>query len=93
MILLFFGVGVLELNKLAVFEENDVERACFYHLVPSGRGEGIFDEDLTHVQSREAIETIMARTKAFKEQGRETDILTVDNHVDGIYLYLKLLDY
>ena len=86
------GKNVQDLDALFnFFEENNVERACFYHLVPSGRGEGIFNEDLTHAQSREAIETIMARTKAFKEQGRETDILTVDNHVDGIYLYLKLL--
>jgi hypothetical protein len=23
--------------------------------------------------------------------GRKTDILTVDNHVDGVYIYLKLL--
>jgi radical SAM protein with 4Fe4S-binding SPASM domain len=73
------------------FEEYGIERACFYHLVPSGRGQIISDDDLTHAQSREAIEMIMARTKAFKEAGRKTDILTVDNHVDGIYLYLKLL--
>ncbi|HEG43009.1 MAG TPA: radical SAM protein [Phycisphaerales bacterium] len=73
------------------FEEYGIERACFYHLVPSGRGQVISDDDLTHAQSREAIEMIMARTKAFKEAGRKTDILTVDNHVDGIYLYLKLL--
>jgi len=73
------------------FEDNGIERACFYHLVPSGRGEGIFNEDLTHAQSRAAIERILARTKAFKEAGKTTDILTVDNHVDGVYLYLKLL--
>lgn len=73
------------------FDENNIERACFYHLVPSGRGEGIFEEDLTHAQSREAIERILARTKAFKDAGKVTDILTVDNHVDGVYVYLKLL--
>ena len=73
------------------FEQYGIERACFYHLVPSGRGQIISDDDLTHAQSREAIELIMAKTKAFKEAGRKTDILTVDNHVDGIYLYLKLL--
>jgi radical SAM protein with 4Fe4S-binding SPASM domain len=74
------------------FNENGIERACFYHLVPSGRGEGMFsDDDLTHAQSREAIERILARTKEFNDAGKTTDILTVDNHVDGIYLYLKLL--
>ncbi len=73
------------------FEEEGIERACFYHLVPSGRGAGIATEDLTHAQSRAAIETILAKTRRFKEIGKKTDILTVDNHVDGIYLYLKLL--
>ena len=32
----------------------------------------------------------MAKTKQYKQAGRKTDILTVDNHVDGVYLYLKL---
>jgi radical SAM protein with 4Fe4S-binding SPASM domain len=73
------------------FEKESIERACFYHLVPSGRGQDIFGDDLTHVQSRGAIETILAETKAFKQAGRKTDILTVDNHVDGVYLYLKLV--
>ena len=73
------------------FEQEGVERACFYHLVPSGRGEAIASDDLTHAQSRQAIETIMAKTKHLQDLGRKTDILTVDNHVDGIYLYLKLL--
>ena len=74
------------------FDANGIERACFYHLVPSGRGEGMFsDDDLTHTQSRDAVERIMARTKAFKDAGKTTDILTVDNHADGVYLYLKLL--
>ncbi len=73
------------------FEKENIERACFYHLVPSGRGGDISGEDLTHAQSREAIELILAKTKELQASGRKTDILTVDNHVDGIYLYLKLL--
>jgi radical SAM protein with 4Fe4S-binding SPASM domain len=73
------------------FEKEGIERACFYHLVPSGRGQDMFGDDLTHAQSRLAIETILAKTKAFKNAGKNTDILTVDNHVDGVYLYLKLL--
>ncbi|MHC4114224.1 MAG: radical SAM protein [Planctomycetota bacterium] len=73
------------------FETEAIERACFYHFVPSGRGVAIASDDLTHSQSRAAIETILAKTRQFKEAGRKTDILTVDNHVDGVYLYLKLL--
>lgn len=74
------------------FESENIERACFYHFVPCGRGRSIADEDLTHGQSREAVETILAKTKLYKQAGRKTDILTVDNHVDGVYLYLKLLE-
>ena len=74
------------------FDAEGIERACFYHFVPSGRGGTIATDDLTHAQSRDAIDTILAKTKQFKEAGRRTDILTVDNHVDGVYLYLKLLD-
>lgn len=74
------------------FEAENIERACFYHLVPSGRGGAISTEDLTHAQSREAIEMIMAKTEQYKQAGKKTDILTVDNHVDGVYLYLKLLE-
>ncbi len=78
-------------NLFDFFEAEAVERACFYHLVPSGRGAGIASENLTATQSRAAVETILAQTRQFKEAGRKTDILTVDNHVDGVYLYLKLL--
>jgi radical SAM protein with 4Fe4S-binding SPASM domain len=73
------------------FEKENIERVCFYHLVPSGRGADIAGEDLTHAQSRNAIETILAKAQKFKQAGKKTDILTVDNHVDGVYLYLKLL--
>ena len=73
------------------FEAEGVERVCFYHLVPSGRGAAIASEDLTHAQTREALDRILARARFFKQAGRKTDILTVDNHVDGVYLYRKLL--
>jgi len=85
--------NVHDLESLFNFFENEnIERACFYHLVPSGRGGAISAEDLTHAQSRAAIEMIMAKTRKYKEQGKKTDILTVDNHVDGVYIYLKLLE-
>ena len=72
------------------FEAENIERACFYHFVPSGRGGTMADEDLTHAQTRDAVDMILAKTRSFKEAGRKTDILTVDNHVDGVYTYLRL---
>ncbi len=83
--------NVQDLESLfGFFESENIERACFYHFVPSGRGGKMASEDLTHAQSREAVDMIMAKTRQYKQAGKKTDILTVDNHVDGIYLYLKL---
>jgi radical SAM protein with 4Fe4S-binding SPASM domain len=85
------GKNVQDLESLFdFFEAEQIERACFYHFVPSGRGGTMADEDLTHAQTRDAVEMILAKTKLYKQAGRTTDILTVDNHVDGVYLYLKL---
>lgn len=87
------GQNVQDLEALFdFFEAEGIERACFYHLVPSGRGGDMSGERLTSAQSRAAMEIILAKTKQFKEAGKATDILTVDNHVDGVYLYLKLLE-
>jgi radical SAM protein with 4Fe4S-binding SPASM domain len=84
--------NVQDLEKLFDFlERQRIERACFYHLVPSGRGAALTDWALNHTQTRAAVETILAGTKQLKNSGRKTDILTVDNHVDGVYVYLKLL--
>jgi len=80
-----------DLEKIFDFiEEENINRACFYHLVYSGRGKDITKDDLTHEESRHAMDIILKRTKDFSERGLNKEILTVDNHVDGIYLYLKL---
>jgi Fe-coproporphyrin III synthase len=71
-------------------EEEKIPRACFYHLVYSGRGSKISKDDLTHEETRNALDIILRRTKDFVDRGLQKDILTVDNHVDGPYLYLKL---
>ena len=81
-----------ELDKIFDFiEAEKINRVCFYHLVYSGRGSKMIDEDLTPVQSRAAMDKIIARTKDFERRGLEKEILTVDNHCDGVYMYLKNL--
>jgi radical SAM protein with 4Fe4S-binding SPASM domain len=70
-------------------EREDVDRACFYHLVPSGRGRDT--ASLTHNQSRLAVETIFRRTREFAAKGTPREILTVDNHADAAYLYQTVL--
>jgi len=73
---------------LLVAEE--IERLCFYHLVYSGRGSKLKDEDLTSAETRKLLDLIMRRTKELFDEGSPREILTVDNHADGPYLYLKL---
>ena len=67
-----------------------IQRMCFYHLVYTGRGSKLREEDLTHGQSRELLDLIAARTKEMFDDGLAPEILTVDNHADGPYLYLKM---
>jgi radical SAM protein with 4Fe4S-binding SPASM domain len=72
-------------------ERERIDRACFYHLVYSGRGGQIAGDDLSREETRQALDVILERTEDFHRRGLTKEILTVDNHVDGIYLYLKLL--
>jgi len=78
-------------NIFDFIEKEGINRACFYHLVYSGRGGSLFADDLSYSESRQAMDTIIERTDDFFRRGLDINILTVDNHVDGVYLYLKLL--
>jgi 12,18-didecarboxysiroheme deacetylase len=73
-----------------LIEEEEIDRACFYHLVYSGRGRGISGDDLTHDETRSAVDYICERAVDFRRRGIEKEILTVDNHADGVFIYLKL---
>ena len=72
-------------------EEREIPRACFYHLVYAGRGSALIDEDLSHDETRKVVDIIMDRTRDLFDRGMEKEILTVDNHADGPYVYLRLL--
>jgi Fe-coproporphyrin III synthase len=72
-------------------EREEINRVCFYHLVYSGRGKKISHDDLSHAETRQAVDLILQRTRAQIARGRQLEVLTVDNHVDGVYLYKRLL--
>lgn len=74
-----------------LLEAMDIPRACFYHLVYSGRASEIANEDLSHEETKQTLDLIMKRTRDLHERNKPKEILTVDNHADGPYLYLKLL--
>ena len=67
-----------------------VPRICLYHLVYTGRGKEIAATDLDHAEARAALDTIIAETRACFNAGFPVEVLTVDNHCDGIALYLKM---
>jgi len=80
-----------ELDQIFDFiEDANIDRACFYHLVYSGRGNNMIAEDISHAETRRALDTIIERTLDLHNRGLNKEILTVDNHADGIYLYMKL---
>ena len=74
----------------ALLRDHAIPRACFYHLVYSGRGSSLINEDLTHEETRAALDRIMDETRALFDAGYPQEILTVDNHADGPYVWMRL---
>jgi 12,18-didecarboxysiroheme deacetylase len=74
-----------------LIEQENIPRVCFYHLVYAGRGSKLIKEDLSHEETRRAVDLIVDRTRQFHTAGRAVEVLTVDNHCDGPYLYLRVL--
>ena len=73
-----------------LLEEENIKRACFYHLVYAGRGRKMREDDLSLEESRRAVDLIFDRTKDSHRRGVDLEILTVDNHTDGPYLYRRV---
>jgi len=74
-----------------IISEEGIPRVCFYHLVYSGRGSALIDEALDHAQTRAAVDKIIDLTADLHRRGEPKEVLTVDNHADGVYVYLRLL--
>jgi radical SAM protein with 4Fe4S-binding SPASM domain len=73
-----------------LIEREGIPRVCFYHLVYTGRGDGLRAETLSHQQTRDTVDLIVTRTAAAHAGGKPLEVLTVDNHADGPYLYLRM---
>lgn len=74
---------------LQLVEDEGIDRVCFYHLAYSGRGGSLQNEDIEHSQTRSVVDLICERTLDMYRRGLHKEILTVGNHADGVYLYLK----
>lgn len=72
-----------------LLEAEDIPRVCFYHLVYSGRASKLVKEDLDHRETRMVVDQIIDLTADLHSRGKPKEVLTVDNHADGVYLYLR----
>lgn len=74
---------------LQLVEDERIDRVCFYHLAYAGRGSSLRNEDIDHSQTRAVVDLICEYTLDIYRRGLRKEILTVDNHTDGVYVYLK----
>jgi len=79
-------------NIFDLVEKEDIDRVCFYHLVYSGRGTSLINDDLSHTETRKIVDLIIDKTKKLHNKGLKKEVLTVDNHADGPYLYIRMLN-
>ncbi|OGX37850.1 MAG: hypothetical protein A3C53_06360 [Omnitrophica WOR_2 bacterium RIFCSPHIGHO2_02_FULL_68_15] len=78
-------------DLFAFIERERIDRVCFYHLVYAGRGRHLAQDDLSLEETRRAVDLILLNARRLVAQGWPGEVLTVDNHADGVYLYLTLL--
>jgi radical SAM protein with 4Fe4S-binding SPASM domain len=70
--------------------ENGIRRICFYHLIRTGRAEGLSECMPTPEQTRAAVDTIIDLTGQAIRQEKLEEVLTVGNHADGPYLLMRM---
>jgi len=91
-----FTINTMNIDEIPyifdLLEENNIPRVCFYHLVYAGRGSDLLDHALEHRETRKVVDLIIDRTKALHDKGMPAEVLTVDNHADGPYLYLRMME-
>ena len=73
---------------LDFIEAEGIQRVCFYHLVPAGRGSEL--QTLQPGEARRAIDTLIARVEAWHRAGIDRELLTVTQPADGAYLLLRM---
>jgi len=90
-----FTVNRMNLQEIPhifdLLEAHDIPRVCFYHLVYAGRGSDLIAQDLDHAETRKTVDMIIDRTRDLHDRGMPKEVLTVDNHADGPYLYLRMV--
>jgi len=81
--------NVQNIDRILDFiEDREIQRVCFYHLVPAGRGSAM--QVLGADEARGAIDTLIARVEAWHKQGVSRELLTVTQPADGAHLLLRM---
>ncbi len=73
---------------LDFIEQEEIQRVCFYHLVPAGRGSSL--QVLRPEETRSAIDTLIARVENWHGRGIDREVLTVTQPADGAYLLARM---
>jgi radical SAM protein with 4Fe4S-binding SPASM domain len=73
---------------LDLVEQEDIPRVCFYHLVPSGRGQALSLPSALELQM--ALDLMLERVERWQRAGAERELLTVAQPADGAYLLWRL---
>lgn len=73
-----------------IIEQEKIPRFCMYHLVYAGRGHEMIQMDTSLDEKRAILDYVSRKTVELFNAGVETEILTTDNHADGIYLYNRI---
>lgn len=73
-----------------LMEEEGIPRLCFYHLAYAGRGSQMVKDDLSHEETRKAVDLIFDKSMELHQRHRDYEVLTVDNHTDAPYLLLRV---
>ena len=74
---------------LGFIEQENIQRVCFYHLVPTGRGVDV--AALKPEEARAAMDMLIDRAETWHKSGQTRELLTVTQPADGIYLLLRQL--
>lgn len=81
--------NVANIERILDFiEDQQIQRVCFYHLVPAGRGCEL--QVLEPASIRNAIDTIIARVQRWHARGESREVLTVTQPADGAYLLHRM---
>jgi radical SAM protein with 4Fe4S-binding SPASM domain len=71
---------------LRFIEHEKIERVCFYHLVPSGRGADLAGPH--PLVTRACLRLIAKAARRWHEQGDTREVLTVDQPADGPFFWM-----